>query len=269
MAARAKQTGSEGTALPLAPGGAHSYTPGLRFAASAVIATPGHTIERAVLPAPVDLPGGYDRVEAHLRSLGRPMSALCGLELRMPASLPLEGFTAFNDGYLDRLDGWGLLVDGVPSLARTNVCPREGVEAPGIAAWSYTVERSRSRSAGAGRSPSYVVSGVADLPAGGRFPDDIVRRGEATPDALREKAEVVVAEVAARIGELGATWTDDASVHLYSLHDLTHLVATELLPGIGVRPAGGVVSHDTAPPTAGLELEIDVRTYDRELYLPA
>jgi hypothetical protein len=251
-------------AMQLAPGGAHSYTPGLRFAASAVVAAPGHTIERAVLPAPVDLPFGYDRVEAHLSAVGRPMSALCGLELRMPAALPLEGFTAFNDGYLARLDGWGLLVDSVPALARTNVCPRQGVEAPGLVAFSYTVERP-------GRAPSYVVSGVADLPAGGRFPDDIVRRGETTPDALREKAEVVVAEVASRIAELGAgvTWTDDASVHLYSLHDLTHLVATELLPGIGVRPTGGVVSHDTAPPTAGLELEIDVRTYDRELHLPA
>ena len=251
--------------MELAPGGSHSYVPGLRFAASAVLATPGHTIERAVLSAPVDLPAGYDRVEAHLRSIGRPMSALCGLELRMPASLPLAGFTAFNDGYLARLDQWGLLVDGVPGLARTNVCPRVGVDAAGIVAWSYTVERG----AGAGRSPSYVVSGVADLPGGGRYPDDIVRRGETTPDALREKAAAVVADVAARIGALGATWTDDASVHLYSLHDLTHLVATELLPGVGVRPTGGIVVHDTAPPTAGLELEIDVRTYDRELYLPA
>ncbi len=42
-----------------------------------------------------------------------------------------------------------------------------------------------------------------------------------------------------------------------------------LLPKEGVYPAGGVVCRDTAPPTAELDLEIDVRTYDRELHLPA
>jgi hypothetical protein len=248
--------------MHVAPGGTHVYTPGLRFAAAAVLAQPGFTVERAVLGNPMALPGGYRTIEAHLDRIGRPITALCGLELRMPASLPPEGFAAFNDDYIARLGDWGLVVDGVPPLTRTNVCPRgERLHASGLLAFSYTVERD-------GRAPSFVVSGVADMPRGGRYPEDVIRRGESTSDALREKALGIIEQVNECVRELGVEWDSSASVHLYSLHDVAYTVVTELLPKVGVRPSHGVIWHDTAPPTVELELELDVRAYDREVFVP-
>ncbi len=97
------------------------------------------------------------------------------------------------------------------------------------------------------------------------MPADVVRAGETTAQALLEKAGSVVSVVGDQLEALGVVWDDSVAVHLYSGHDLAHAVKRELLHAAGVSPAHGVVWHDTAPPVLGLELEIDVRRYQREL----
>jgi hypothetical protein len=61
-----------------------------------VAAEPGFAIERARLARMLPLAQGFDAVEAHLKSHGRPPSAFCACELRSPAQFTAAGFVAFN-----------------------------------------------------------------------------------------------------------------------------------------------------------------------------
>jgi enamine deaminase RidA (YjgF/YER057c/UK114 family) len=238
--------------------GGYRYLPSLRFAGAGVVSMPGMAIERAVLCAPRSPADGFDLVRRHLEEADRPLSALCGMELRSPAQISMDDFKRFNDVYLSRLDAWGLLRAGAPPLTRTNVAPfANAPQAPSVSAFSYTVPERRP-------APSFVVSGVAELPTGARYPQDIVRRGESGPDALVEKARSVVEEIRSVLGALGAAWDDTTSVHLYSRHAIAFELQREVLHGIGVVPVQGIVWHDAAPPVTGLELEVDVRSCVRE-----
>lgn len=243
-----------------APGG-YAYLPGLNFASNGVIALPGFTIVRAVLPQPVALADGFAAIERHLARVRRPLAALCGIELRSPQSLPAQGFRDFNSVYNAQIEAWGLRRDERVPLARTNVAPAANPPAtPSVLAFSYTVPRDDA-------PPAFVISGAAELPDGTTYPDDIVRRDETSDDALAEKARVVAGMVAARLEALGTRWDDAATVHVYSTHAIVPQLARDALAGLGIVPAHGLIWHDTAPPVADLALEIDARRYDRELLL--
>ena len=239
----------------------YQYLPGSTFASGAVLASDGFTIERAVLSALQPLQDGFRTIESHLASIGRPIGALCGIELRSPQTLPAEAFRAFNGLYNAQLESWGLIRDERSPLARTNVAPvtRE-VETPSLAAFSYTTEAP-------GSAPSYVVSGTAELRDGARYPDDIVLPGEASPAALSEKLRVVVQIVLDRLAAAGTVWDDAATVHLYSSHAVDYELQHVVLPEFGISPVHGVISHATRPPVQGLELEIDVRRYNTEWFV--
>jgi hypothetical protein len=158
-------------------GGGYAFLPGLPFASNAVIAGPGMAIERGVFPEPILLSDGFEAVRAHLDGVGRPLEALCGFDLRLPATRTLEEFVAFNSEYLAQLDAWGLLREGSSPLARTNVAPASGAPTqPAVLGFSYTVD---SRSA----RETLVVSGVAEIPDKATGPQDVVRSGETSADA--------------------------------------------------------------------------------------
>lgn len=241
--------------------GGYAFTPSdLRFASGGVVALPGMAIEHATFPAAVPLQEGFELVHRHLQRVGRPLTALCGFELRVPEALPWGQFSNFNELYFAQLATWNLLRDdGTSPLARTNVAPL--VDAPaeaGVLAFSYTTEADDAEA-------TFVVSGVAELMRPYRIPADLVRPGETTAEALLDKARSVINVVGAQLEALGVAWGNSASVHLYSGHDIAHAVKRQLLAAVGVNPECGVVWHDTAPPVLGLELEIDVRRYHREL----
>ena len=61
----------------------------------------------------------FDAIVAHLRKEGRPLQAICGMELRSPEPFSFTGFNEFNAGYVDVLKRWDLLVDGINPVART------------------------------------------------------------------------------------------------------------------------------------------------------
>jgi len=243
--------------------GGYAYDPGLRFASNGVVALPGMTIERGLLPAPLPFADGFAAIERHLDAIGRPLGALCGVELRLPATLPLDGFVAFNDRYLAQLDGWGLLRDERSPLTRTNVSPHAGAPAePSVLAFSYTLP-------GELPTPAFAISGIAEMPLAANYPDGIVRRGETSEDALVEKARCVVEVVDGHVRTLGATWDEGASVHLYSAYPIAFALSRVVLAQLGVAPAHGIVWHDAAPPVTDLELEVDVRRYAREVAVAA
>jgi hypothetical protein len=241
--------------------GGYSFTPSdLLFASGGVVALPGMAIEHAAFPVAVPLEEGFELVQRHLESIERPLTALCGFELHSPEALPWGQFDEFNERYFKRLAAWELLSgDGTSPLARTNVAPLvDAPIEPSLLAFSYT---NVAPDAGV----TFIVSGVAELMEPYRMPDDVVRAGETSAEALLDKARSVVGEVGGRLKALGVVWDDSVAVHLYSGHDLAHAVKRGPLTAAGVNPAHGVVWHDAAPPVVGLELEIDVRRYHREL----
>jgi hypothetical protein len=216
-------------------------------------------IERGVLAKPMLLAEGFEAVRRYLDRAGRPVEALCGFDLRLPAAGALEDFVAFNGEYLAQLDAWELLQDGSSPLARTNVAPVSGAPSrPSVLAFSYTVD---SRST----DESFVVSGAAEVPDNAAGPQDVVRLGDTTADALLEKLRFVVGAVADRVGALGAQWDNAVAVHLYTAHDLAFSLVREVLAERGIVPAQGITWHAAAPPVDLLELEVDVRRYGREI----
>jgi hypothetical protein len=217
------------------------------------------TIQRGLFAEPILLPEGFEEVRRCLDRAGRPLEALCGLDLRLPTARTLEDFLAFNGEYLAQLDAWELLRDGSSPLARTNVAPVSGAPArPAVLAFSYTVA---SRSAG----ETFVVSGAAEVPDRATGPQDTVRLGETTADALLEKLRFVVGVIADRVRALGAQWNNTVAVHLYAAHDLAFSLVREVLSERGIVPLHGITWHDAAPPIDLLELEVDVRRYGREI----
>jgi hypothetical protein len=227
------------------------------------VALPGMSLARAVFAEPCPLHAGFAAVERHLKSVHRPIVALCGFEFRMPKVLSPEGFLAFNARYLTQLKAWDLVTDAPPTLARTNVVPiGTALSEDAVYAFSYTIEESEV-------SKAFVVSGAPELIPGEGFSGfRILRRGETSEEALRDKTRCVVSNVRRVVDALGASWGAACSVHLYSQWPLERELRCAIDAELGgVTPAHGIICHNTNPPVFQLELEVDVRRYRRELML--
>jgi hypothetical protein len=241
------------------PKGGYAFIPGPPFASNGVVASPGMTIHYGVFAEPISLPEGYETVRTFLETKGRPLEALCGFDLQLPTARTVENFLAFNADYLAQLDAWGLLRDGSSPLSRTNVAPVSGApSSPAVRGFSYTMD-----------SPSdfqtFVLAGVPEVPDNPTGPQDVVRLGETSADALLEKLQFVVDAVAARVEALGVQWHRSVAVHLYAAHDLAFPLVRDVLSARGIVPVHGIAWHDAAPPIELLELEIDVRRYGQEV----
>ena len=234
------------------PGG-YRYMRGVFQYSGGVAAEPGFAIERARFHRPPPLAAGFAAVEAHLAALGRPLTAFCACELRSPAPFTEDGFAAFNRVYVGTLERWGIFRGGDNPVARSNVCPAvDPPPEPGFHAFSYTV------AADGGAGAGFVVSGGADAPEGeANYLDHVVRQGETSPDAMREKARFVLAEMETRMRALGATWANSSGTQLYTVHDPHPFFAEEIVAR-GAAPAG-LAWHYARPPVVGLEFEMDVR----------
>ena len=233
------------------PGG-YRYMPGVFQYSGGVAAEPGFAVERARFRRPLPLADGFAAIEAHLAALCRPTTAFCACELRSPAPFTEDGFAAFNRVYVGTLERWGIFRGGDNPVARSNVCPAlDPPPEPSFYAFAYTVEA-------AGGGEGFVVAGGADVPEGmPNYRDHIVRRGETSPEALREKARFVLAEMEARMRALGAGWGESSGTQLYTVHDPHPFLAEEIVAR-GAAPAG-LTWHYARPPVEGLEYEMDVR----------
>ena len=213
--------------------GGYAYLPGGDFASGGVVAVAEMSMRHVILTELVSLSTGLGLVRRELDRAERPLVALCGLELRLPKSLTMPQFEEFNGWYLERLGEWGLLRDGVPPLARTNVAPSVAPpETTSLIGFSYTV-------AAATGEPDPVISGAADLDANG-VP---VRAGESTVDAMAAKASYVVDEVNARMKALGAGWSRGVRTHLYCARP----AVLEIAPSALGPSSYGLTWHDSVP----------------------
>jgi hypothetical protein len=247
-----------GTTL-FAPGG-YRYIPAVFQYSGGVAAEDGFELERARFMRPVPLAQAFAAVEAHLKAVSRPVTAFAQCELRSPAPFTDQGFIDFNKHYVTTLERWGIYKDGVNPVARTNVCPMYNEPAePSMFAFTYTVPATKRRG-------TFMLSGGGDVRAGSQpYSERIVRFGDASPEALREKVVFVVDEMEHRLKTLGFGWPDAVSTQAYTVHNIGHLVGEVL----GRRGAieNGLVWHYARPPVIGLEYEMDVRATARELII--
>src|SRR5262249_36608897 len=105
------------------PAGNYRFLPGIAPYSCGVVSAPGFEIVHATLDRPAPYREGVDVIDRELEKNGRPRHALCAVELRSPQPFSFEGFAAFNEGYARILERWGLFVDGINPVARTNVAP--------------------------------------------------------------------------------------------------------------------------------------------------
>src|SRR5262249_36057751 len=104
------------------PRGNFHFTKESPFYASAVLAEPGFEIVRVSFEKPVPLSAGFEAIQHEIQSRGRPMQALCGMELRAQDPYPNRTlFMEFNSQYVERLKSLELLVDGLVPITRANL----------------------------------------------------------------------------------------------------------------------------------------------------
>lgn len=235
----------------LAEGG-FAFLEGVFSYSQGAVALEGYAIERACFARPLPVAEGFRRIATHLQGLGRPKTALCACELRSPRPFSFAGFGEFNRGYVAVLEQWGLFRDRRNAVARSNVAPEINPPAePSFYAFSYTVPVAH-----AGRN--FVVAGSGEWPEGGRFPEDIIARGDVTEAGIRNKAAWVLDMMQARLTGLGGFGFGEASaVQVYTVRRFPiELVAQ--------RAGSAVAWHYCRPPIAGLEFEMDVRCVSLE-----
>ncbi len=245
--------------ITFAPGG-YRYIKGVFQYSAGVAAEPGFAIERAVLAEPLPLAEGFERVEAHLASIGRPTTAFCACELRSPEPFSEQGFVEFNRQYVGTLERWGLFRDGENPVARTNVCPEHDKPAgPSLYAFSYTLPVV----AGSG---GFIVAGSGEAREGeGDYRNSIVRYRDLSADAMREKVQYVMSVMEGRLTALGFGWPDAVQTQVYSVHDIGALVDGELIQqGAGKH---GLTWHFSRPPVVDIEFEMDVIGAVRQVVL--
>ena len=235
------------------PKGNYSFLKGIAPYSGGAIASRGFAIEHARLHPALPLHPGFAAVDKHLKALGRPRQALCAMELRSPRPFTFQGFADFNGGYVDVLKSWEILQNGLNPVARTNVAPEvDPPSEPMLYAFSYTVPSSTA-------AATFVVAGSGELPGGSADPHDVIRRGENSPDALKEKVRFVLGVMESRLRELGADWPDVTTTDVYTVHDIHPLLQHEILPRLGAAKIHGITWHYARPPIVSIEYEMDLR----------
>ena len=243
------------------PAGGYRFLPGIPAFSSGVVALPGWEIIHVTLAAPVPWREGFARIERRLKDAGRPRQALCGIMLRSPAPFTFDGFDDFNQGYRALLDEWKILVEGENPIPRTNVAPMVGAPSePVLYAFDYTV-------AEATPAPTFVVAGAGEMRERARGAEGIVRHGETSPAAMREKARFVLGVMQDRMRALGGAWSRITRIDVYTAQPIHGIVEEEILGAAGPAAVHGVHLYPSRPPIQGLEFEMDMRGVAREIVL--
>ncbi len=235
------------------PRGSYRFLPGIAPYSCGVIANPGHEIVHVTLAVALPWRDGFDFVDRFLREQGRPRAELCAMELRSPRPFTLPGFIEFNRGYCSVLEEWGVLLDGINPIARTNVCPiaLAGPE-PILHAFAFV-----RPNAGLQRQ-TFIVAGAGELVAGTLVNDGILRRGETSAEAIAEKARYVCEVMAERLRGLNGTWAEVTAVNVYTIHPLHLFMESLVLPGLPAARRHGVTWHYARPPVIDIEFEMDL-----------
>jgi hypothetical protein len=241
--------------------GNYSFLRGLAPYSAGTVADESYEIIHVRFLQPVPLTEGFDRVRKYLAAHERPLHALCGMELRSPRPFTFQGFAEFNKTYIKVLTDWGIFVDGINPVARTNVAPEiRPPAAPSLYGFSYTTPSSS-------KTKTFVVAGGGELPEGSLDAGDVVRRGETSADALRAKAQFVMGLMSGRLRGLGVSWDLATTINVYTVHSIGEMLARDIIEPVGASSVHGVTWHFSRPPIVSIEYEMDLRGCKREMVL--
>lgn len=222
---------------------------------SAVRAMTGYEIVHVTFHVPLPYHAGFAAAAQHLEVVGRPRTALCAVEVRVPRPLTMDEFGAFNADYRAILDDWGVIVDGQIPIARSNVAlgfnTLSAVSSSDILlyAFSYTVPASVPL-------PTFVVSAAPEKAD--------VRPGETTPDALREKAASAMQTMQDGLTAFEMDWSVVTGLGVYTHHDIHTFLDAEIIATMGATAIHGIHWYYGPPPIVGIEIEIDIRAIQQE-----
>lgn len=245
------------------PSGDYRFLPGISPYSCGAVSKPGFEIVQVTFLHPPEYRAGMRKIEEFLNRIGRPRTALCGVSLRSPRPYTFQGFADFNAEYTSLLQTWGVFVDGLNPVARTNVAPVVGPPAePVLYGFSIT------RPCHPELPSTFVVAGAGELPEGVLTRDQIIGLGDLSASGLESKARYVMNLMEARLLGLGAMWSAVNAVNIYTAHSLTPLLPGTVLQRIGVAAIHGVRWHYARPPIEEIEYEMDVRGVMTELIIP-
>jgi hypothetical protein len=245
------------------PAGHYHFLKGIDPYSSGVVADPGFEIVHVILRDTPAWRVGFERIAAHLASEGLDRAALCAVQLRCPKPYSIDGFIGFNKEYRGVIAEWDLLIDDLNPVARTNVAPSYAPPSEArMFAFSYT-----TRAADRDLPLSLVIAGAGELRDGVLEPDSIVRRGDTSDDAMRDKASLVMKVMEERLDGLGARWDLLNQINVYTVHSLSGFVEDVVLNRLGPARRMGIHWHHARPPVEEIEFEMDMRGVHRELVL--
>lgn len=237
--------------------GHYQVVPAGQVFCAGVLPMEGFEVVHALLRPRLPLAQGYAFIEGYLKSLGLPIQAVCGMELRVPAPMTFEAFRTFNGPYVEQLRKWDLVLGNYSAVCRTNVAPALHPPSEGVVhAFSYVAPAT-------GKALTFCVSGTADINPQGR----VVAPGSTSPAAMKEKIQFVLQVIGDRLSEMGLEWNDVTHTDFYFAVDAPDVWGSTILPAIGNAALGGVRLHYARPPIIGAEVELEVRGLTRELTL--
>jgi hypothetical protein len=259
LAALALRGAAQSGTLTDHPDNQYRFLPAIPAYSSGVVAREGYEIVHATFLRPQPVNAGFKAIAEHLTSLKLKKTALCAVELRLPRPLSLEDFGAFNNGYIDVLKSWGIVLDGgVNPVARTNVAPIAAPPPePSFHGFSYAMKSTVGQK-------TFVVAGSGEIGDLGKYPGDLIRRGDTSPAGIAEKTRYVMGVMETRLRDMGVSWPDVTTIDVYTAHELNKALVDEMLKRSGHN---SVTWNYTRPPITDIEVEMDVRGVRREIIL--
>jgi hypothetical protein len=242
------------------PAGNYRFLPGIAPYSCGVVSAPGFEIVHVTYQRPLPCAAGLEGIVPFLKAEGRPPAAVCGIELRSPQPFSFAGFAAFNAAYQAILKSWGVFVDEVNPVARTNVAPgRASPIEPVLYGFSYT------RPAVRDAAPTFVVAGGGELPEGLLSPEAIVAAGDTSAAGIRTKAKFVMGLMENRLHGLGVDWSNTTAIDVYTIHPLHDILAEVILDRLGTAAIQAINWYYSRPPIVDIEFEMDARGVQSEL----
>lgn len=239
--------------------GGYRVLPAGQVFCGGVIPVAGHEIVHALFKPWVPLQAAWAVIERHLQRSGRPIQALCGMELRIPEQLSMQGFRAFNAPYVEELVKRDLFVLNYSAVCRTNVAPVADPPTEAMVhAFSYCAPANHGLK-------TFCVSGTADIDARG----NIVADGDVSPAGMRKRLQHCVDAIGERLAQLDLTWSDATHVDLCVARDIDDLLGALVVPALQGAAAHGVRVHHARPPIVGTEVELECRGVQREIVVSA
>ncbi len=222
-----------------------------------VLPNEGFEVVRVLLRPWLPIEQGYAFAEAYVKSVGRPVQALCGMELRIPEVLTFEQWSSFNGPYREQLRKWGLMFGDYSGVCRSNIALEllPPVSAS-ICAFSYTAPAS-------GTGLSFLLTGQADIDPRGK----IIAEGDIGPEGMQKRARYAIDAVGETLAKLKVAWKDATQIAVFHVHDIPGLWGPTMLGALGETARHGVLVYRGRPPFAGLEVEIEARAVNRELVI--